>query len=663
MGDSRQKPEEILARIQAEEEKERRGKLKIFLGAAAGVGKTYTMLEAAQKQRQEGLDVLAGVVVTHGRKQTDELLEGLPIIPLRALEYKSAVLKEFDIDEALKRKPNLILVDELAHTNAPGSRHEKRWQDVEELLQAGINVFSTLNIQHLESVNDLIAQVTGVRVRETVPDSVFESAAEVELVDLPPDELIQRLRDGKIYIPENARDALENFFRKGNLIALRELALRVTAERVDAEMLKYRKDIAAEEVWPVADRIVVCVGPGPLSGRVVRATKRMAMRLRAEWVAVYVETPNSARFPERDRNRVIRTLQLAERLGAETIRITGNSVSEELVNYARKENASKIVIGKPARPRWREILFGSVVDDLIRRSGNIDVYVITGDKQEGQERGEQEVDRTKPNIRHYWYATAIVAAATGLDGSMFHHLATVNLAMVYQLAIVLIAVRFGKGPSILASLLSVAAFDFFFVPPFYSFAVSDTEYLLTFFVMLSIGLLLSTLTSTIKLQAELSRKREHQTAALYDLTSKQAQALTVQNVVDISQRKIAETFEGKVVIFLSDSDRKLSVVSQEPFGFSVDTKEEGVAQWVFLNTQPAGANTATLAGAKALYMPLIGSKSAIGVIALLMKNPIRLNNLDEMHLLETFVNHLALAIERAQLSAQKASVFEETMTS
>jgi len=663
MGDSRQKPEEILARIQAEQVQERRGKLKIFLGAAAGVGKTYTMLEAAQKQRQEGLDVLAGVVVTHGRKQTDELLEGLPIIELRAVDYKGSTLKEFDIDEALKRRPNLILVDELAHTNAPGSRHEKRWQDVEELLQAGINVFSTLNIQHLESVNDLIAQVTGVRVRETVPDFIFDNATEVELVDLPPDELIQRLRDGKIYIPENARHALENFFRKGNLIALRELALRVTAERVDAEMLKYRKDILAEEVWPVADRIVVCVGPGPLSARVVRAAKRMSMRLRADWHAVYVETPASARFPERDRNRVIRTLQLAERLGAETIRITGNSVSEELVVYARKENASKIVIGKPARPRWREILFGSVVDELIRRSGNIDVYVITGDKQGVQESSEQKEEKTRPILRHYWYAMAIVGAATGLDASMFHHLATVNLAMVYQLAIVIIAVRFGKGPSVLASLLSVGAFDFFFVPPYYSFAVSDTEYLLTFFVMLSVGLLLSTLTSTIKLQAELSRKREHQTAALYDLTSKQAQALTVQNVVDISQRKIGETFDGKVVIFLSDKERKLSLVSQESFGFSVDAKEQGVAQWVFLNAQPAGANTATLAGAKALYMPLIGSRSAIGVIALLMDNPKRLNNLDEMHLLETFVNHLALAIERAQLSAQEASIREESMTS
>jgi two-component system, OmpR family, sensor histidine kinase KdpD len=663
MGDTKQKPEEILARIQAEEIQKRRGKLKIFLGAAAGVGKTYTMLEAAQKHRQEGLNVLAGVVVTHGRKQTEELLEGLPIIDLHSIEYKGAILKEFDIDEALKRKPNLILVDELAHTNAPGARHDKRWQDVEELREAGINVFTTLNIQHLESVNDLIAQVTGVKVRETVPDSVFDNATEVELVDLPPDELIQRLRDGKIYIPENARDALENFFRKGNLIALRELALRVTAERVDAEMIKYRKDVAVDDVWPVADRIIVCVGPGPLSARVVRATKRMATRLRAEWMAVYVETPGSARFPERDRNRIIRTLQLAERLGAETTRITGNTVSEELVAYARKQNASKIVIGKPARPRWREVLFGSVVDDLIRRSGNIDVYVITGDKQEGQERKEQEEDRTKPGIRNYWYAAAIVAAATGLDGSMFHHLATVNLAMVYQLAIVMIAVRFGKGPSVLASLLSVAAFDFFFVPPYYSFAVSDTEYILTFLVMLSIGLLLSTLTSTVKLQAELSRKREHQTAALYDMTSKQAKALTVQEVVDISQKQIGDLFGGKVVIFLANEDRKLLVVSQESEGFSIDTKEQGVAQWVFLNGQPAGANTATLSGAKALYLPLNGSKSAIGVIALQKKDQARFNDLDEMHLFETFVNHLALVIERAQLSAQQSIEREESMTS
>jgi two-component system sensor histidine kinase KdpD len=649
MADTRQKPEEILARIQEEEASQLRGKLKIFLGAAAGVGKTYTMLEAARKLQSDGVDVVAGVVVTHGRKETEKLLDGIEVIPATTVEYKGSTLEELNLDEILKRRPQVVLADELAHTNAPGSRHEKRWQDVEEILQAGISVYTTLNIQHLESVNDLIDQITGVRVRETVPDSIFDKAYEVELVDLPPDDLIQRLKEGKVYLPEQSQIALENFFKKGNLIALRELALRSTAQRVDAQMLKYRQEQSVADVWPITDRLLVCVGPSPLSARLVRATKRMADGLRAEWMAVYVETPKSTRLPEKAKTRVIRTLQIAQRLGAETTRISGENTPEELITYARKRNVSKIVIGKPARPRWREILFGSVVDELIRKSGNIDVYVITGDNVP-QEATTVSTTHREFDFRSYLYSIGLIALATVLAKLTFKHLATVNLAMIYQLAIVVIAVRFGKGPSIMAAFLGVATFDFFFVEPYLSFAVSDTQYILTFIVMLIVGLALSTLTSTVKSQAELARKREHQTAALYAMTCDQETSPTTRAVVDASVKHISDLFECKVAVWLGTHDNEVALAPHSQPSFEPDNKETGVAQWVFINQQPAGATTGTLSGAKALYLPMRGSRGKIGVLGLLPSSYERLGNPDEMHLLETFVNQTALAVECAQLA-------------
>ncbi len=378
MNNTRPNPDELLARVQAEEAQQANGKLKIFFGACAGVGKTYAMLEAAQSRRAEQLEVV-GYVETHGRAETETLLADLELLPRRLIEYRGVTLAEFDLDAALARHPALILVDELAHTNAPGCRHAKRWQDVVELLDAGIDVYTTVNVQHLESLNDVVAQITGVIVRETVPDAILEQADEVELIDLPTDDLLQRLRDGKVYLPPQAEKASHNFFRKGNLIALRELALRRTADRVDAQMELYRRDKAISSSWPAAERILVCVSPSPLSARLVRAARRMAAGLHAEWLAVYVETSAALHAPEADRNRVIQTLRLAEQLGGKTVTLSGQKVSEELLSYARSRNVSKIIIGKPLRPRWREILFGSVVDELIRGSGEIDVYVISGE--------------------------------------------------------------------------------------------------------------------------------------------------------------------------------------------------------------------------------------------------------------------------------------------
>lgn len=652
MEEPRKKHEEILARLKEQESTFGKGRLKIFLGMAAGVGKTYTMLEAARALKNEGVDVVAGIVVTHGRKDTEALLTGLELLEQRTIEYKGAKFTELDTDAVLKRKPSVVLIDELAHSNVPGSRHEKRWQDVEELIKSGIDVFTTLNIQHIESVNDLVAQTTGVKVRETVPDSIFESAYEVELVDLPPDDLIQRLNEGKIYIPDYAKTALDNFFKKGNLIALRELSLRITAELVDAQMLRYRQETNEKEVWPIADKILVCVGPSPLSVRLVRAAKRMSTRLNAEWFAIYVETPATARLAEKDRNRVVRTLALAQRLGAQTDRITGSVASEALVSYAQRLNVTKIVIGKPARPRWKEILFGSVVDEVIRRSGNIDIYVISGEKSELD---TTTIERPPRHIRigNYMYAVALVGIATMASQLMAPYFARVNLVMIYLLAVVIIALRYGRGAAMLSSIISVLAFDYFFVPPYFSFSVSDTQYLFTFIVMFIVALTLSTLTSTVKAQAEMSSKRERQTAALYRMTREQATAMGSERVVGISVKHIVEVFECKAAVLLADKDGKLTVVPVHSPTFEVDSKEMGVAQWVFINNKPAGATTSTLAGAKALYMPLVASGGIIGVIGMIPSVSERLGNPDEMHLLETFVNQMALSVERAQLGDRR----------
>jgi len=652
---SRPDPEEILAKLKRSQQLAISGKLKIFLGATAGVGKTYTMLEEAQKLKKEGTDVVAGCVVTHKRVETEKLLEGLEQIAEVAIEYKGTKLFEFDIDGALARKPGLILIDELAHTNAPGSRHEKRWQDVKELLSAGINVYSTLNVQHLESANDVVRQITGITVRETVPDSFFEDAYEVELVDLPPDDLIQRLKEGKIYLPAYGKTALENFFRKPNLVALRELALRSLAERIDTQVQEYRREEAGADVWALADRMLVCVGPSPLSQRLVRATKRMATRQHADWIAVFVDTPKMARLPQRDRSRVVKTLELAERLGGETTTIPGTDASDELVSYARRHNITKIVIGKPARPRWRELIFGSLVDDLIRKSGDIDVYVITGDRQQ-QDLPPTQYQPKPVSWRGYLFAVVVVALATVLVKLWAHVLAEANLVMVYQLAVVLTAIKYGRGPSILSALISVMAFDFFFVPPYFSFAISDTQYLITFTVMLVIGLLLSTLTSTIRAQAYSARQREDRTAALYAMSREQATAMTKEQVIEKSVKHISEVFDSKVAVLMEDEHGKFHPVEDTSnASFEVDPKELGVAQWVFINGLPAGHGTSTLPGSRAMYLPLSTAGGRIGVIGLLGLVPDRVFHPEELHLLEMFTNQMALAVERALLTKEKLS--------
>jgi two-component system sensor histidine kinase KdpD len=648
MTQRRPDPEALLAQVREEQRRAGRGRLKIFFGASPGVGKTYAMLEEARAKRREGVDVVVGIVETHGRAETAALLEGLETLPRRPLEYRGITLHEFDLDAALARRPTLLLVDELAHTNAPGSRHARRSQDVEELLAAGINAYTTLNVQHLESLNDVVAQITGIQVRETVPDSILDQADELELADLSAEDLLTRLREGKVYVPDQAARAVERFFRKGNLIALRELALRRTAERVDAQMRGYMREHGIRETWPAGERLLVCIGPNPAGTRLVRAGKRMATSLKCEWVVLYVEAPGQ-RISASDRDALVQNLQLAEELGAQTVTLSGLNAAEEVLAYARSHNATKIVVGKPTHAAWRDKLFGSMLDQLVRGSGDLDVYVITGDVEGEVVRRGPLVGRPSP-LGEYGRAALVVALSTLVSFPVFSSLSLTNVAMVFLLGVALVASRYGRGPTIFASFLSIALFDFFFVPPRFTFAVSDASYVLTFGVMLAIALLISGLTLRIRAQAETARERERRTAALYALSRELAATRGASDLVVAAARHVRDTFGVPAQILLPDESGRLQAPVGTTPAYPMDEKEQSVAAWVFGRGRIAGAGTDTLPAAQGLYVPLVGSTGIVGVLGLRPDDPKRFQDPTVQHLLETFAGQAATALERAALA-------------
>ena len=662
MTEQRPDPDALLAQVKDEEARQRRGKLKVFFGAAAGVGKTYAMLEAAREARTDGRDVVIGYVETHGRAETDALLEGLETVPVLRVPYHGAVLREMDLDAVLARHAAVAVVDELAHSNAPGSRHAKRWQDVMELLDAGIDVYTTVNVQHVESLNDVVAKVTGVVVRETIPDSVLEEADEVELIDLPPDDLLDRFREGKVYVPGQAEEAMRSFFRKGNLIALREMALRRTADRVDAQMRTYMREHAIGRTWPVTERLLVCIGPSPNAPRLVRAAKRMADRLGAEWIAAYVETPALVRMGQEAKDRSIQTLRLAEQLGAVTMTTTGTRMSEEILALARSRNVTKIVVGKPTRSLWKRILIGSIVDALVEGSGEIDIYVISAEREDAAPAVPSRRRELPTDWQAYGGAAALVALATGVAWLMLPYFALANLIMVYLLGVLFVATHFGRGPSLAASLLSVAAFDFCFVPPRFTFAVSDSQYLVTFAVMLVVAFVISDLATRIRSQAKSARAREERTAALYAMSRDLARTRGVPGLLATSVRHISEIFATEVAVLLPTQDGSLASQSGLEAAFDPDASDRGVARWVFEHRQPAGLGTTTLPGARALYLPLLASRGALGVLGVRPRDPHTFDAPEQLHQLETFANQTALALERARLAeeAQEAELRAET---
>jgi len=525
-------PDELLEQVQADEQARQRGKLKIFLGYAAGVGKTYAMLEAAHQRKAQGIDVAVGYIETHKRAETEELVEDLEVLPRKRVEYHNVSLPEMDVDAVLARRPQLVLVDEFAHTNAPGSRHPKRYMDVEEILDAGIDVYTTLNIQHLESLNDIVAQVTNVIVRETIPDRIIDEASEIEVIDLPPDELLVRLQEGKVYIPEQASRAIDKFFRKGNLTALREMSLRRAAERVDNQMRSYMQTRAISGPWAAGERLLVCISPNPLAEKLVRTTRRLASELKAEWFAVYVEIASKPENNPVNRERIGRVLQLAEKLGGKGLTISGDSIQEAVLEYAHKNNITKVVVGKPLRPRWQELLKGSIVDQLIYASGDIDVYVISAREGLFNPMLPKEWQPHRP-LGRYLFALSLVLVSTLLGISIRGDLEPTNLVMLYLASTVISAIFLGRGPSLLTVIAGVLAFDFFLVPPYLTFAVSDTQYIITFIALFVISLVISSLTARVREQAEAAMLRERQTSALYDLSRDLTSATDLDQVANI----------------------------------------------------------------------------------------------------------------------------------
>ncbi|PLK47478.1 sensor histidine kinase KdpD [Uliginosibacterium sp. TH139] len=656
MTDQRPDPDRLLAALERESEQAARGRLKIFFGACAGVGKTYAMLNAARQKLAEGADVLIGVVETHGRSETAALLEGLPLLPRREVAYRGRTLAEFDLDAALGRKPSLIVVDELAHTNIEGSRHRKRWQDVEELLAAGIDVWTALNVQHLESLNDVVGSITGIRVHETVPDQVYERADEVSLIDLPPEELQSRLKAGKVYLGDAAERAADNFFRTGNLIALRELALRRTADRVDAQMRAYRADRAIDRVWQTRDRLIVCIGPGTGGETLVRNAARMASHTQAEWIAVSVETPDMAGESESHRGRRRNALKLAASLGAEVCSLSAVNAADALVRFAINRNAGKLVLGRARRGVWQRLLHPSLLDRLALLEHELEIVVVGLPHHENRKEAPER--RLPVNWRGYVWAIVICATTTAFAALLLSVFDLANVVMVFLLAVVGVALRFGRGPGALAACLSVASFDFFFVPPRLTFTVNDTQYVFTFLLMLVVALVIGQLAAKLKFEAVMAAEREHRSAQLAELSRALSAALSTEQIVDVALQNLAGIFQARVSILLPDAEAKVRPAHAPDSDF-VDL---AVAQWVFEHEQEAGRGTATLPAAKARYLPLRAPMRVRGVLGLLPGHGLVLDEPAITRQLETCISQIAQALERVHYVevAQEALVSMES---
>jgi len=649
---SRPNPDELLARVKAEEEQKSRGKLKIFLGYAPGVGKTFTMLEAA-RLRKKDTDVVVAFVETHGRVETEALLEGLEVMPRRQVEYRGIKLSEMNLDAVLARHPQLAIVDELAHENAPGSRHPKRYQDIEELLEAGIDVYTTLNIQHIESGRNVVAQITSVWVREAVPDNFVDSAAEVEMVDLPPDELLKRLKEGKVYIPEQIASATEAFFRKGNLTALRELAMRTAGKHVDEQTLAYMKAHAIPGPWPSAERLLVCISPSPAGTRMVRNARRLAYHLGAEWFAIYVETPDAHLSPDQQ-ERLTSTLRMAERMGARVATIQGNTVVSAVAEFAGKNNITKIIVGKSQRSRWQNLFGGSIVNQLIRQSEHFDVYIVGSRGEPAQpERSMTAGKGQSRNWRRYLQGLGLVVLATLLGELIHGRFAPTTVAMLYLLSVVITAYLWGLGPSILVSVLGVLAFDFFHVPPYLTFRVADTQYVFTFLALLLVGVVISYLSLRVRRQTESARRRERETAALYSLGRDLAVSSDLESYIHAIIKRAKETFGHDTIVFLSDPQNKETL---KPYtgipNITIDENELAAAIWAYQHQRIVGHGTDTLPNAKARYLPLYTARGAVGVMAISATDTSGELTIEQERLLGAYADLAAVAIESILLSQE-----------
>jgi two-component system sensor histidine kinase KdpD len=664
MEDDRPDPDELLAVIRKDEARQQRAKLKIFFGMAAGVGKTYTMLDAAHQLKAEGVDVVVGYVETHKRAETEALLEKLEIIPRQKLEYRGAVLEEMDIDAILARRPELVLVDELAHTNAPGARHVKRYQDVIELLEAGIDVYTTVNVQHFESRADAVRQITGITVHETVPDSILDMANEIELIDLSPDDLRKRLAEGKVYVPDRVETAANNFFRTGNLTALREMALRLTAEHVDHKLQDYMQVKRIAGPWKSGERLMVAVGPSPFSEKLIRWTRRVAYNLEAPWLVAYIET--SRTLSAEAKERLAQNLALARNLGSEVVISAGDDVDEALIRLARQRNVTQIVVGKPQSSRWQRFLRGgSLVDKLIRASGDIDIYVVTGDEPDSSSprlRLPQTVQHS--SWRQYLWAVLIVAAITAVDlvlFNLFHFLEYEVIGLTELFAVLLIAIYIGRGPALLAAAVSAVSWNFLFITPRFTFEISRLQDVILFGLYFVIALFTGNLTARVRTQERQARYNADRTMALYTMAHETATAVNMEDVLKTGVAQIERVFDAQVAIFLLQADGRLAREAHNSSTLQVDEKDFSVATWVFENGKPAGRFTDTLPLASAHFLPLLTPNRIVGAMGIRTRQNERLS-FDQEALLETFTYQIALVIEREMLdeAAEQSAMLRES---
>lgn len=645
MNNDRPDPGRLLDVLQP---KQQRGQLKIFFGACAGVGKTYAMLAEARARQTEGTDVLVGIVETHGRDETMQMLDGLPILPRQVIEHRGITLEEFDLEAALARKPGLLLLDELAHSNAPGCRHPKRWQDVKELLARGIDIYSTLNVQHLESLNDMVTRLTGVSVRETVPDALFDAADDIALIDLPSDALLKRLSQGKIYIAPGAKTrALENFFKKSNLIALREIALRRTAERVDAQMDHLNASEGRAEVQ-IGEKILVCLGHDEFSAQVLRHAKRLAARTRAPWIAAYIETARHASLSDEARRMVEHHLRLAERLGGRTITLKGNHAAEEILSYAASHGVTRILVGSRPKSRWRQWVSGSLAADLLQRASGVEITVISG-AAGAPPRNDNWKRLLLARPAQYLKSFGVVAIVGALAWPLRGKVDPDNLILFFQIAVLINASRYGLLPSLVASVLGIAAYNFLFVPPYFSFTAYDTGYYFTFAAMLASSVIIGSMGSKLALQARFARAREQETALLYSLTRELSAARGLEAMAEIARRQVGEAFAAEIVLIVPEGSGLRFFPENSP---ARELKEESVVRWAMENGQAAGLGTDTMPSARGLYLPLIAEQEQFGILGAIPQTAFAS---EQEGRLEAFASLIASAFQRARRADQAES--------
>ena len=642
-------PDALLAAVQREEAHAQRGKLKIFFGMCAGVGKTYAMLQAAQALRAQGVHVVAGYVETHGRAETQALLQNLPLVPRLKIPYRGVEVEELDLDALLALRPAYVLVDELAHTNLGGTRHRKRYQDVLELLDHGIHVYTTLNVQHVESLIDAVQQITGITVSETVPDSILDRADEIELLDLPPEELLKRLAEGKVYAPERSHVAMQNFFRKGNLTALREMVLRKTAERVGMDLQEYMRTHRIEGPWKTTERLMVAVGASPFSEQLIRWTRRLAATMEAPWVATYVQTPHPRTASEEQCLK--HNLALAIELGAELVTTSDDNVAHALLRVAQQKNVTQIVVGKPPSPSlWERLRRNSLVEQLLAQSGNIDVHVVQGAVQPDAPKPRRQAQRTA-SLTQYIQACGFVLMVSAFCYIARDLIDYRAVGMFLLFAVSLLALFVGRGPIFAAAALSAFMWNFFFIPPLFTFHISvfaDALMLGMYFIIALVG---GELTARIRSREVSVRRREQQTAALFHLAQELNRAQSLDDMLRALQPALGNTFNAQVATFLTQSKEQLNARPHATSTFTPSSEKEwSVASWVYQNRRPAGRGTNTLPFAEAIYYPLATASGIVGVIGLapLSKQPF---TIEQENLLQTFLYQIGIALEREVLRA------------